>query len=193
MSFRYYPAAWELSIERGLTATQRLVLLAVVDRAGDDGACWPSQARLAEDTAYTDKTVRTALKALEGEGFLKRQHRMKPGQGWTSDLITLLFEPIAKRDSTRTKREVAEGGGTAAPVPAEGGTEEPRSETSTKREVEVVRSRVLEDSRGRGAACQAEQLLKELGEVDEDVLRAEDALIARCQLEVDEGRATWVD
>ena len=50
--------AWSL---RGLRPAQKLVLLSLADRAGEDGVCWPSIPRLARDTGLNEKTVRAAI------------------------------------------------------------------------------------------------------------------------------------
>lgn len=73
-----------------LTPTQKLTLVALADNASDDGTCWPSQRTLANKTGLSERTVRTALKALEARGLLSRRPRLRnDGKGRTSDLYKL--------------------------------------------------------------------------------------------------------
>lgn len=63
---------WKLD----LSASEKLVLLALADRADNKGRnCWPSVSTLAESTSQTDRTVRRALSSLEQKGHLTRKHR----------------------------------------------------------------------------------------------------------------------
>ncbi len=91
MAFSHYRAAWSLPVD---CATDRLVLLAIVEHADKDGKCWPSQARLAERTVLTDRTIRTALKRLESRGYIRRARRGTVA-GRISDMFTLRLQPEA--------------------------------------------------------------------------------------------------
>lgn len=65
--------AWQ---QPGITATQKLVLLALADRAADRGEekqiCWPSQERISKDTGLTTRAIRNAITALENMGLVCR-------------------------------------------------------------------------------------------------------------------------
>ncbi|MCL2076327.1 MAG: helix-turn-helix domain-containing protein [Betaproteobacteria bacterium] len=63
--------AWEC---QGLTMTQKLVLLSLADRAGENNECWPSIKRLMKDTCCGHRqTIINALKSLEESGFIATQ------------------------------------------------------------------------------------------------------------------------
>lgn len=54
--------------ETELSASARLVLVALVARENRVGECWPSHARLASDTALSGTTVKGALRELRAAG-----------------------------------------------------------------------------------------------------------------------------
>lgn len=53
-----------------LPATERMVLLALRIRSGDNGRCWPSQHRLALDCGLTERSIRTITGRLAARGFI---------------------------------------------------------------------------------------------------------------------------
>lgn len=60
--------AWQ---QRGVSATQKLILLALADRAGADQCAYPSHESIAADTGADIKTVKTALRALIDLGLIE--------------------------------------------------------------------------------------------------------------------------
>lgn len=60
--------AWKV---QGLRPLHKLVLLALADRAGEDGEVWPSQELLTADTCINAKTTWQALKALKAAGLIE--------------------------------------------------------------------------------------------------------------------------
>jgi hypothetical protein len=73
------------------SATFKAVLMALAGYADEKGLCWPSQAALAEETEMTDRSVRTALGALEDAGFIQREKKYRKDGTRDSDRITLLL------------------------------------------------------------------------------------------------------
>lgn len=68
----------------------RLVLVALADRADDDGELWPKVEWVAEKVALGKSTVRKHIAALEDAGLLKREERARPTDGGqTSNLLRL--------------------------------------------------------------------------------------------------------
>lgn len=67
----------------------KLLLLAVADHAGDDGTCYPGQARLAAKCGITDRAVRDGMKRLEKSVGLVRERRNDARGHRTSDLYRL--------------------------------------------------------------------------------------------------------
>ncbi|EKS29705.1 helix-turn-helix domain-containing protein [Afipia felis] len=80
---------WALDL-KGLSATEKLVLIAICDRANQKGECWPSQKNTAERCGLTERTVNSALKSLEKNCLIRRRRRIKTSGSRTSDLITIL-------------------------------------------------------------------------------------------------------
>lgn len=68
-------AAWGVQ----LPPVEKLVLLALADWSNDEGACWPSIAKLASKTNASDRTIQRAIGALCAGGHLTR--REIPGKG----------------------------------------------------------------------------------------------------------------
>lgn len=54
---------------------RKLVLLKLADHANDDGGCWPSYKRIAEQCEMGRSTVKAHIKALEDAGYLVSQER----------------------------------------------------------------------------------------------------------------------
>jgi hypothetical protein len=108
--------AWS---QRDLSAPQKLVLLRLADHANaDTQLCWPSQLKLSEFTALSERTVRGALKVLETKGLITRKRRGR-GPLRTSDLIYLRVSPPGK--SPQKTRPVDPTGSDGTPdVPADG-------------------------------------------------------------------------
>jgi DNA-binding MarR family transcriptional regulator len=76
MSIRTMQSVWQL---RGLSPTQKLVLLKLADHAhASDGKCWPSIANICRDCGLSDRGVQKAISDLEKLGHLQREAR--PGK-----------------------------------------------------------------------------------------------------------------
>jgi len=85
MSVRATTWAWEQDVD----GTALLLLLAIADRADDDGVIWQSQKTLAAKTRTSERTVRRTLAALEERGLLERLRRNRKNGSRTSDYIVL--------------------------------------------------------------------------------------------------------
>jgi len=72
MSNRLVNLAWKVE---GLNGSQKLLLIRLSDRAGEDGLCWPGQTSLAKECCLTNRTVGTALAELVIKGHLVVQCR----------------------------------------------------------------------------------------------------------------------
>lgn len=67
MSVRAIQWALEAHVER---ATEKLVLIVLANYADEHGECYPSGARICEETCLNRKTVQAALRVLKANGFL---------------------------------------------------------------------------------------------------------------------------
>jgi hypothetical protein len=86
MSFAATLWAWQ---QADVSATQKLVLLDLCDRANAANQCWPKQLTIARRVRLTERAVCTALAALQQKNLIRRLPRIKFGRR-TSDLITIL-------------------------------------------------------------------------------------------------------
>jgi len=77
---------------RGVSPSEKLLLLTLANYADERMKCWPSQRRLAEDTCLTDRTVRALLAALEGRGIITRVSRDRQDGSRATDIITRHLE-----------------------------------------------------------------------------------------------------
>ena len=66
---------WALNTVGGITSTQKAILIALADRANEDNECWPSYEDICARSCANQKTVASALKALEQQGLIKKTRR----------------------------------------------------------------------------------------------------------------------
>lgn len=81
--------AWKQQVP----SSQKIVLLSMADRAGEDFRCWPSVRRLCLDTSLSERTVQQAVCDLEKSGLIKRD--MRTGRATVYYLIG-----VQRREST---------------------------------------------------------------------------------------------
>lgn len=78
---------WAWGVE-GISGTQKLVLLSLADRAGENHECWPSMSRLVSNTGLTKNTIRKAIADMCAAGLIKKEERHNGGRQ-TSNNYTL--------------------------------------------------------------------------------------------------------
>lgn len=61
--------------QTGLRSSVKFVLVALADRANDDGECWPSRDVIAADTCLNPETVSKATEELVALGLLEKHRR----------------------------------------------------------------------------------------------------------------------
>ncbi|MDP9356584.1 MAG: helix-turn-helix domain-containing protein [Chloroflexota bacterium] len=105
MSIRQTELVWS---QDGLSQRERLMLLALADHADEDGgSIFPSVARLAWKTGYSERSVQRILRDLEGRGLLAVEGDKKGGRHRTTRYRLTLDNgpmkapfPSAKGDTT---------------------------------------------------------------------------------------------
>lgn len=99
--------AWKATVSG---ASERLVLLALADRAGDDHKCFPSIKRLEKDTTLNRKTIIKVLDELELKSLIKFTGEIK-GNGVK---VYQLIGVFGREDSsdTHTKKGTSTKNGT---------------------------------------------------------------------------------
>lgn len=109
-----------------LAGNEKVVLLALADRANDSGVCWPGQAEVAAKAYISTKTVGRVMARLEEAGYLRREPRFKDGQR-TSDLTILnLVRPTDNLSADKN------GGDQQTPVSERNRQEEPSEGESAR-------------------------------------------------------------
>lgn len=80
---------WALSRDIS-PSSAKFVLVAIANYADENGRCWPSQQRLANDTSLTERSIRSAIIALEELGYVKRVERRRQDGSRAADLIEII-------------------------------------------------------------------------------------------------------
>jgi hypothetical protein len=121
MSFAATLWAWQ---QEDISATQKLVLLDLCDRANAANQCWPKQLTISGRVRLTERAVCTALAALQQKGLIRRLPRIKFGKR-TSDLITVLAandKPEASPVACNTQPKPPQPSHVSTGLPAENGS-----------------------------------------------------------------------
>lgn len=97
---------------RGLTSSEKLVLLALSNYADQNMRCWPSQETIAFDTELSERTVWGSLRSLEEKRIIQRTERRRADGTRSTDIFTLHFaltiasdQPANSAKSTRKSCE----------------------------------------------------------------------------------------
>lgn len=90
-------ATWKL--DKQITAIQKLLLLALADRAGEDGECWPGIARLIKDTNLDRHTIVNNRQILIDKGFIEYTGELK---GRTKSIPVMRLTYIDNREGEFT-------------------------------------------------------------------------------------------
>ncbi|WP_316207500.1 helix-turn-helix domain-containing protein [Bradyrhizobium sp. SZCCHNR3118] len=114
--------AWARKIKTGSTL-RKAVLMSIANRANDaDGACWPSQQRIADEVEACVRAVRNAMADLEDMNLIRRVKRKD-----TTDLIFLNMQDPGE-GSTITPQARRAGDGSRQSAPADQRNDVPRQE-----------------------------------------------------------------
>ncbi|QND83758.1 ArsR family DNA-binding transcriptional regulator [Chromobacterium vaccinii] len=73
MSIKLMSRAWDMEIPIG----QKMVLLALTDRANDEGECWPGQEELARKSSLSPRSVVSHIEWLEDHGLVRVERRQR--------------------------------------------------------------------------------------------------------------------
>ncbi len=99
------------------SATNKTVLIALANRANDEGKCWPFLRTLKAETELSERAIRTALADLERRGLLSRAAQYLDGTKYRrSNLITLHLDMV--HDVQDMGQEVQDDGASDAPYGA---------------------------------------------------------------------------
>lgn len=85
--------------------SDRLLLLALCDRADENGVCWPSRADLRERASMSDATLTRSLRRLEAGGWVHRQRRFNTSNVFRVNVARLRERYAALRAKPRVSAE----------------------------------------------------------------------------------------
>ena len=115
MSTKYlFPA---LAIEDGITAHEKLVLIALADMADDDGVCWPAMKKVAKKSLCSKRTAQRAIGRFEDMQILSKTERPKEQKRNDSNLYQLDFMALIHMTNSVLK------GDTVSPTGRQGDTQ----------------------------------------------------------------------
>jgi len=101
---------------RGVSPSEKLLLLVLANFADEHNRSYPSHRRLADDTGLSERTILSAFKSLEAKKLVSRQERRRADGSRSSDLVTLHWhgEIISPRGANDVEGgEMVAGGGEA--------------------------------------------------------------------------------
>lgn len=106
---------------RGVSPSEKLVLLVLANYADERNQSFPSHRRLSDETGLTERTVLTVLKSLEAKKLLSRQERRRGDGSRSTDLITLHFHgemisPRGEDDAADVGKQLHQGGEIISPL-----------------------------------------------------------------------------
>jgi predicted DNA-binding transcriptional regulator AlpA len=118
-SMSWQATSWARRRKTG-SASAKCVLLLLAEHANEDGECWPSQRKLAEDSEQSVDTVQRRLRTLEEKGLIKKIERLRSGGRWVPLRYRLMVTdpPIAAAPRARQpnpRRTGPHGCGLTAP------------------------------------------------------------------------------
>ncbi|AYO54177.1 helix-turn-helix domain-containing protein [Acinetobacter wuhouensis] len=111
--------AWKATVSG---ASERLVLLALADRAGDDHKCFPSIKRLEKDTTLNRKTIIKVLDELELKKFIKFTGEIKGNGVKVYQLIGVFGREDCPDTSTKKGTSTENGTGVHLGTSSKNGT-----------------------------------------------------------------------
>jgi len=76
---------------RSLSCYTQSVFINLCSRANNDGTCWPSIKKLAEDAGMSETKVKESLRELEKAGLIKTKQRQMENGGLSSNSYQLLI------------------------------------------------------------------------------------------------------
>jgi len=113
--------AWVATVEAG-GSSGKLLLYALANYADEHGRCWPSDARLMQDTELSERAIREWKRKLEEAGLLRVERRRTPGGTFQADEIRLSMgaQPPAKSAGGATGKSCRDHRQMTPPPPADG-------------------------------------------------------------------------
>ncbi len=93
MSTKLTSYVWDGCASSGMKLSSVAIMARLADFSSDEGVCWPSIATIARQIGAGESTVRTAISALEKDGWLTRKSR-RQGNRNASNVYTLNVQKL---------------------------------------------------------------------------------------------------
>lgn len=158
MSIQFSTAVWSAKIGDPVA---KMVLLKLADNANDSGKCWPTVARIADETELSERTVQGKISTLESLGLIERSRGVnRCDYTLKLDSITCLNTPkIPRRRCTPQEMHPARD----APYPAAPAPPTPQEMHPTPQEMQLHNrepslNRQDEPSKNRKDKCSIDEL-----------------------------------
>lgn len=107
MSTKLTGYVWDACASSGMKLSSVAIMARLADFSSDEGVCWPSIATIARQIGAGESTVRTAIAALEKEGWLTRQARRQGNRNASNvyrlnvkKLATAAFSHLSESDTS---------------------------------------------------------------------------------------------
>jgi hypothetical protein len=140
------------------SSTNKTVLIALANRANDEGKCWPSVTKLMAETELSERAIRSALADLERRRLISREAQYLDGTKYRrSNLVTLHLDMV--HEVQDMVQDVQDDGAADAPygagdapymvqeVQGDGASAAPRIEPSKNRKVEPKKNQTRAERR----------------------------------------------
>lgn len=106
---------------RGVSPSEKLVLMVLANYADEHNRSFPSHRRLSDETGLSERTILSVMKALEARDLLVRQERKRPDGSRSTDLITLnlggeIISPRGEIDGGGVGKPLRGGGEMVSPL-----------------------------------------------------------------------------
>jgi hypothetical protein len=105
MSIHVMNAAWKSDLEG---TCHRFVLLALADRADDDGYCWPGISNIMDKTDLSRTAVKRSIRHLETLNLLERAARFTSCGDRDSNMYRINVELLRKMERASPTPEESE-------------------------------------------------------------------------------------
>lgn len=166
--------AWRAEVD---SSTQRLILLSLADRAGEDHKCYPSIMRMVKDTKMNRKTIIKVLDDLEKKALIKFTGSIVGNGVKVYQLLGVVGredEPTSTKKGTSGKNGTSSNLGTGSNIgtSTENGTEtspENGTETSTEIGTQNLPRNLSDESKNKKDWLCFKKLREEISLADDSI------------------------
>lgn len=180
-------ATWKLGKE--ITAIQKLILLSLADRAGENAECWPSIKRITLDTNLDRKTLIDNRQQLIEKGYIEYTGEMR-GRSKQIPVMRLTYVSHREDENDIPKpKPTSTENGTGSNLPPSTSTENGTGDQYRKRDTETKTTEPISLTTTTSSIVFSEQIDKEILELKNAHLptdqREPEEFLNQCKWHVD--------